>query len=73
MASLLAVTCACLSVLSVTLRDAAGLPWEQLIPLAVYVVGVPLVLVWLKVIGWKGDAGLVGAVFLLCGIGLVIQ
>ena len=71
--SALAVACACFSVLGVKLGNAPVVPWEQLIPLGAYVVGVPLVLVWLKILGWKGDAGLVGAVFLLCGVGLVIQ
>ena len=71
--SVLAVLCACLSVLGVKLSNAPVLPLEQLIPLGVYGVGVPLALVWLKLIGWKGDAGLVGAVWLLSGIGLVIQ
>ncbi|MEI7900871.1 MAG: FtsW/RodA/SpoVE family cell cycle protein [bacterium] len=71
--SALAVLCACLSVLGVKLSNAPVVPWEQLIPLGVYVAGVPLALLWLKLIGWKGDAGLVGAVFLLSGMGLVIQ
>ncbi len=71
--SVLAVLCACLSVLGVKLSNAPVLPLEQLIPLGVYVAGVPLALIWLKLIGWKGDAGLVGAVLLLSGMGLVIQ
>ena len=71
--SVLAVSCACLSVLGVKLSNAPVVPWEQLIPLGVYAAGVPVVLVWLKLIGWKGDAGLAGAVFLLCGMGLVVQ
>jgi len=71
--SLLAVLCACLSVLGVKLSNAPVVPWEQLIPLGAYAAGVPAMLVWLKVVGWKGDAGLVGAVFLLSGMGLVIQ
>lgn len=71
--SVLAIACACLSVLGVKLSNAPVLPWQQLIPLGVWLAGVPVALIWLKMIGWKGDAGLVGAVFLLCGIGLVIQ
>jgi len=71
--AVLAVACACFSVLAVKLGNAPVLPWEQLIPLGVYLVGVPIALVWLKLIGWKGDPGLVGAVFLLSGIGLVVQ
>ncbi|MDD4018353.1 MAG: FtsW/RodA/SpoVE family cell cycle protein [Kiritimatiellae bacterium] len=71
--SVLAVSCACLSVLGVKLSNAPVVPWEQLIPLGVYAAGVPFVLVWLKLIGWRGDAGVVGAVFLLCGMGLVVQ
>ena len=71
--SVLAVLCACFSILGVKLSNAPVVPWEQLIPLGAYVAGVPLALVWLKLNGWRGDAGLVGAVFLLSGIGLVIQ
>ena len=69
----LAVFCACASILGVKLANAPALPWEPLIPLIAYAVGVPMALLWLKLCGWKGDAGLVGAIFLLCGIGLVIQ
>ncbi len=69
----LAVFCACFSILGVKLSNAPVMPWEQLIPLGAYLAGVPLALAWLKLSGWKGDAGLVGAVFLLCGIGLAIQ
>ena len=71
--SALAVLCACLSILGVKLSNAPLLPWQQLIPLGVYAAGVPAALLWLKLIGWKGDPGLVGAVFLLSGVGLVIQ
>lgn len=71
--SMLALFCACISVLGVKLSNAPVLPWEQMIPLGAYLAGVPLVLIWLKLIGWKGDAGLVGAIFLLSGMGLVIQ
>ncbi len=71
--SFLAVACACLSVLGVKLANAPVLPWEQLVPLGVYAAGVPALLVWLKLVGWKGDAGLVGAAVLLSGMGLVIQ
>ena len=71
--SVLAVACACLSVLGVKLSNAPVLPWQQLLPLGAYLAGVPIVLLWLKLIGWKGDAGLLGAVFLLSGMGLVIQ
>ena len=71
--SLLAVCCACASVFSVKLANAPALQWEPLFPIAAYAVGVPLVLLWLRLSGWRGDAGLIGAVFLLCGIGLAIQ
>ncbi len=71
--SALAVLCACVSILGIKLSNAPVLPWQQLIPIGVYFVGMPLILLWLKMIGWKGDAGLLGAVFLLCGMGLVIQ
>lgn len=71
--ALLAVFCACLSVLGVKLANAPVLPWEQLIPLGAYAAGVPALLIWLKLVGWKGDPGIVGAVLLLSGMGLVIQ
>ena len=71
--SALAVFFACFSILGVKLSNAPSLPWEQLIPVGVYLAGMPLLLILLKMIGWKGDAGLPGATFLLCGIGLVIQ
>ena len=71
--SAFAIACACLAILGVKLANAPVLQVEPLFPLAAYAVGVPLALLWLKLSGWKGDAGLVGAVFLLCGIGLVIQ
>mgnify|MGYP001329988385 CR=1 FL=1 len=71
--SVLAVACACLSVLGVKLSNAPVVPWQQLLPLGAYLVGVPIALLWLRLMGWKGDAGLVGAVFLLSGMGLVIQ
>ena len=71
--SVLAVACACLSVLGVKLSNAPVVPWQQLLPLGAYLAGVPIALLWLRLMGWKGDAGLVGAVFLLSGMGLVIQ
>ena len=71
--SVLAVLCACASILGVKLSNAPVVPWEQLLPLGAYVAGVPAALLWLKLSGWKGDAGLAGAVFLLSGMGLVIQ
>jgi len=71
--SVLTMCCACFSILGVKLSNAPVMPWEQLIPLGAYAAGIPLALIWLKLTGWKGDPGLVGASFLLCGIGLVVQ
>jgi cell division protein FtsW (lipid II flippase) len=69
----LAVLCACVSVLGVKLSNAPVVPWQQLIPLGAYLAGVPALLLWLRLIGWKGDPGFLGAVVLLSGMGLVIQ
>ena len=69
----LAVVCACASVLGVKLGNAPVVPWQQMVPLGFFFAGVPALLIWLKVIGWKGDAGFLGAVVLLSGMGLVIQ
>ena len=71
--SFLTVLCASLSVLGIKLGNAPVMPWEQLVPLGIYAAGVPAVLVWMRVNGWKGDAGLAGAVFLLCGLGVSVQ
>lgn len=71
--ALLAVVSAWLAILGVKLANAPMLPWQQLFPLLIYAVGVPLVLLWMKLVGWQGDSGFVGAVFLLTGVGVTIQ
>ncbi len=71
--ALLAVLCACFSVLCVKVSDVTVIPWEQMLPLAIYALGIPVLLVWMRLIGWSGDSGFVGAVFLLCGVGLSVQ
>ncbi|MDD2456691.1 MAG: hypothetical protein PHE10_10225, partial [Kiritimatiellae bacterium] len=40
--SALAVFFACLSILGVKLSNAPALPWEQLIPIGIYLAGIPL-------------------------------
>ncbi len=47
--------------------------WEPLVPLAIFTLAIPVTILWLKTIRWKGDSAFVGAVFLLCGLGLVTQ
>jgi len=69
--AVLALGCALLKVLGV--KSGVGMSLEPLIPLGVYAVGIPLLLVWLRVIGWRGDAGILGAVILLSGLGLLVQ
>ena len=49
------------------------LSWETLVPLLIFTAAIPITAVWLRIIGWQGDPGFVGAVFLLCGLGLVTQ
>ena len=70
---LLALGCALLAVLGVKSGELAGASAAPLIPLGVFAAGVPLLLVWLRVIGWRGDAGILGAVILLSGLGLTVQ
>ncbi len=50
-----------------------ALPLAPLLPLAVFTAAIPFTLLWLRIIKWDGDNGLVAAVFLLCGLGLVTQ
>lgn len=71
--TVLAIFCAVASILGVKLANAPTLDWEPLLPILVFLLGVPLTLLWLRLTGWRGDAGLLGAVFMLCGIGLVVQ
>jgi len=71
--ALLALACALLAVLGVRSGELAGASFEPLIPLGIYAVGIPLLLVWLRAIGWRGDAGILGAVILLSGLGLLVQ
>jgi cell division protein FtsW (lipid II flippase) len=72
--SLMALSCAMLSLLGI---DAALRPstinWQPLIPLAVYAIGIPVILIWLALIHWRGDSGILGAVIVLSSMGLLIQ
>ncbi|MEI7945286.1 MAG: FtsW/RodA/SpoVE family cell cycle protein [bacterium] len=72
--SLMALSCAVLSLLGI---DAALRPstinWLPLIPLAVYAIGIPVILIWLALIHWRGDPGILGAVIVLSAMGLLIQ
>ena len=71
--ALLTLGCALLAVLGGQPGGMAGMPPETLIPLALYAAGIPALLVWLRVTGWRGDAGILGAVILLSGLGLLMQ
>lgn len=72
--SLMALSCAMLSLLGIeTLLRPAIINWQPLLPLAVFSVGVPLVLIWLALIHWRGDSGILGAVIVLSAMGVLIQ
>ncbi len=72
--SLMALSCAMLSLLGIeTLLRPALINWQPLLPLAVFSIGVPLVLIWLALIHWRGDSGILGAVIVLSAMGLLIQ
>ena len=72
--SLMALSCAMLSLLGIeTLLRPALINWQPLLPLAVFSIGVPLVLIWLALIHWRGDSGILGAIIVLSAMGLLIQ
>lgn len=72
--SLMALSCAMLSLLGIeTLLRPALINWQPLLPLAVFSIGVPLVLIWLALIRWRGDSGILGAIIVLSAMGLLIQ
>jgi cell division protein FtsW (lipid II flippase) len=64
---------ACVSVLAVQLRHAPALPWVRLIPFGLYAASLPLVWVWLRVTGYRGDGVIPAAALLLAGLGIVMQ
>ncbi|MBP5226490.1 MAG: FtsW/RodA/SpoVE family cell cycle protein [Kiritimatiellae bacterium] len=69
----LTILAATLSVLGVTIGNAEPLDAMTFLPFGCYLGGFLLVLIILKVIRWKGDAGLLGCVMLLSGLGLAVQ
>lgn len=69
----LVVLMACSMAVYSRLQVNQDLPWEPLLPLVIYAFAIPVTVIWLKTIQWEGDVGFVGAVFLLCGLGLVTQ
>lgn len=72
--SLMALSCAMLSLLGLdAVLHPAVINWHPLIPLALYAVGIPIVLIWLALLHWRGDPGILGAVIILCAMGLLIQ
>ena len=70
---LLTTAVACVSVLAIRLRHAPALPWEQLIPFGLYAASLPLVWMWLRVSGYRGDGVIPAAALLLAGLGIVMQ
>jgi cell division protein FtsW (lipid II flippase) len=70
---LLTTAVACVSVLAIRLRHAPALPWEQLIPFGLYAASLPLVWVWLRGSGYRGDGVIPAAALLLAGLGIVMQ
>ena len=72
--SLMALSCAMLSLLGIdALLRPSTINWQPLLPLAVYAVGIPVILIWLALIHWRGDSGILGAVIVLSAMGLLIQ
>ena len=71
--SAISVIAACLTVTGVWANDFSAMPWDQMIPIGIYLVGFPMILIGLKIVGWRGDAAIIGAVMMLSGMGLVIQ
>ena len=69
----LVVALACAMAVHTRFQVNQNLSWEPLLPLAIFTVAIPVTVIWLKALGWEGDPGFVGAVFLLCGLGLVTQ
>ncbi|MFO7937361.1 MAG: FtsW/RodA/SpoVE family cell cycle protein [Kiritimatiellia bacterium] len=69
----LVVASACLTAVYFHLQVHQNFPWRSLLPLAVFSFAIPVAVLWLKTISWKGDTGFVAAVFLLCGLGIVTQ
>lgn len=72
--SLMALSCAIISLLGVeaVLRPSI-IDWQPLMPLAVYAIGIPMVLIWLALMHWRGDAGILGATIVLIAMGVLIQ
>jgi len=72
--SLMALSCAMLSLLGLeSLLRPAIINWQPLLPLALFSVGIPVVLIWLALMHWRGDSGILGAVIVLSAMGVLIQ
>jgi cell division protein FtsW (lipid II flippase) len=69
----LVVALACAMAVYSSYQVTQTLPLEPLLPLAIFTAAIPVIAIWLRMLGWEGDSGFVGAVFLLCGLGLVTQ
>jgi len=72
--SLMALTCAMLSLLGIeAFLNPGRVQWQPLLPLALYATGVPIVLIWLALNHWRGDSGVLGSVIVLSAMGVLIQ
>ncbi len=72
--SLMALSCAIISLLGIesVLRPSI-IDWQSLLPFAIYTIGIPVVLIWLALMHWRGDSGILGAAIMLSAMGLLIQ
>jgi cell division protein FtsW (lipid II flippase) len=72
--SLLALSCAMFSLLGLEgVMNLTRIHWQPLLPLALFAVGVPVLLIWLALNHWRGDSGILGAVIVLSAMGVLIQ
>ncbi|MBM4162864.1 MAG: FtsW/RodA/SpoVE family cell cycle protein [Lentisphaerae bacterium] len=70
---LLTTAVACVSVLAVTLRHDPKTSLDQLVPFGLYAASLPLVWVWLRLSGYRGDGVIPAAALLLTGLGIVMH
>jgi cell division protein FtsW (lipid II flippase) len=68
-----AVLVAYASVLAVKVSNAPVLPWEHVAPFALFTAALLLVRLVLGLTRFRGDPGIVAGMFLLAGLGMVIQ
>lgn len=71
--TLLTLLCAIGSIFCMKIGTPSPVTWEPFLPILVYLLGIPLILLCLRLSRWRGDAALLATTFILCGIGLVMQ